>query len=159
MHATPSRNVTLAMNEPIGVMGLLCPDEAPLLGFVSLVAPCIALGNAVVVVPSERWPLAATDFYQVLETSDLPGGVVNIVTGDRDELAETLAGHDDVDAVWYFGGAEGSALVERLSAGNMKRTWVDYGRMRDWSVALQGEGTEFLRQATQVKNIWVPYGE
>jgi aldehyde dehydrogenase (NAD+) len=159
VHATPSRNVTLAMNEPIGVMGLLCPDEAPLLGFVSLVAPAIAMGNAVVVVPSERFPLAATDFYQVLDTSDVPGGVVNIVTGHRDELAETLAGHDDVDAVWYFGGAEGSTLVERLSAANMKRTWVDYGRGRDWSDPQQGEGAEFLRQATHVKNIWVPYGE
>jgi aldehyde dehydrogenase (NAD+) len=159
VHATPSRNVTLAMNEPIGVIGVAAPDEQPLLGFISLVAPCIAMGNAVVAIPSERWPLAATDLYQVFDTSDLPGGVVNIVTGRRDELAETLAGHDDVDGMWYFGGAEGSALVERLSAGNMKRTWVDYGRGRDWADPVQGEGPEFLRQATQVKNIWVPYGE
>jgi aldehyde dehydrogenase (NAD+) len=159
VHHTPVRMVTLAMPEPIGVIGVACPDEAPLLGFVSLVAPAIAMGNAVVVVPSERWPLAATDFYQVLDTSDVPGGVVNIVTGRRDELSETLAAHDDVDAMWYFGGAEGSALVERLSAGNMKRTWVGYGRPRDWLDAAQGEGTEFLRQATHVKNIWVPYGE
>jgi aldehyde dehydrogenase (NAD+) len=112
-----------------------------------------------VVVPSERWPLAATDFYQVLDTSDVPGGVVNIVTGKRDELVETLAAHDDVDAVWYFGSAEGSTMVERLSAGNMKRTWVSYGRDRDWFDGEQGEGREFLRQATHVKNIWVPYGE
>jgi aldehyde dehydrogenase (NAD+) len=159
VHATPSRNVTLAMNEPIGIVAVVCPDEAPLLGFLSLVAPAIAMGNAVVAVPSERWPLAATDLYQVLDTSDLPGGVVNIVTGMRDELAETLAGHDDVDAIWYFGGAEGSTLVERLSAGNMKRTWVGYGVPRDWTDVQQGEGTEFLRQATQIKNIWVPYGE
>jgi aldehyde dehydrogenase (NAD+) len=159
VHAAPMRNVTLAMNEPIGVIGVACGDAAPLLGFVSAIAPAIAMGNAVVVVPSERWPLAATDFYQVLDTSDVPGGVVNIVTGKRDELAETLAAHDDVDAVWYFGGAEGSTLVERLSAGNMKRTWVSYGRERDWFDAEQGEGREFLRQATHVKNIWVPYGE
>ncbi|HEU4881255.1 MAG TPA: aldehyde dehydrogenase family protein [Longimicrobium sp.] len=159
VHAAPMRNVTLAMNEPIGVIGVACPDAAPLLGFVSAIAPAIAVGNAVVVVPSERWPLAATDFYQVLDTSDVPGGVVNIVTGKRDELTETLAAHDDVDAVWYFGGAEGSTMVERLSAGNMKRTWVSYGRDRDWFDAEQGEGREFLRQATQVKNIWVPYGE
>jgi aldehyde dehydrogenase (NAD+) len=159
VHATPLRNVTIAMNEPIGVVGVLCPDAPPLLGFVSTVIPPIAMGNAVVAVPSERWPLAATDFYQVLETSDLPGGVLNVVTGRRDELAETLAGHDDVEAVWYFGGAEGSAAVERLSAGNMKRTWVSHGRGRDWYDPRQGEGPEFLRQATQVKNIWVPYGE
>ncbi|HEX2209594.1 MAG TPA: aldehyde dehydrogenase family protein [Longimicrobium sp.] len=159
VHAAPMRNVTLAMNEPIGVIGMACGDAAPLLGFVSAIAPAIAMGNAVVVVPSERWPLAATDFYQVLDTSDVPGGVVNIVTGKRDELVETLAAHDDVDAVWYFGGAEGSTMVERLSAGNMKRTWVSYGRERDWFDAGQGEGREFLRHATHVKNIWVPYGE
>jgi aldehyde dehydrogenase (NAD+) len=159
VHATPVRMVTLAMKEPIGVIGIACPDEAPLLGFVSLVAPAIAMGNAVVAVPSERWPLAATDFYQVLDTSDVPGGVVNIVTGRRDELTQTLAAHDDVDAMWYFGGAEGSTLVERLSAGNMKRTWVSYGRARDWLSLEQGEGPEFLRNATHVKNIWVPYGE
>jgi aldehyde dehydrogenase (NAD+) len=124
VHAIPSRTVTLAMNEAIGVVGVVCPDEAPLLGLVSLVAPAIAMGNRVIVVPSERAPLAATDFYQVLDTSDVPGGVVNIVTGKRDELAETLASHDDVEAVWYFGSAEGSTTTERLSAGNMKRTWA-----------------------------------
>ena len=84
---------------------------------------------------------------------------MNIITGRRDELVESLAAHDDVDAVWYFGGAEGSTLVERLSAGNMKRTWVSYGRDRDWFAAEQGEGREFLRNATHVKNIWTPYGE
>jgi aldehyde dehydrogenase (NAD+) len=159
VHHTPLRNVTLAMPEPIGVLAVACPDEAPLLGFVSLVAPAIAMGNAVVAVPSERWPLAATDVYQVLDTSDVPGGVVNIVTGVRDELTETLAAHDDVEAMWYFGGAEGSAMVERLSAGNMKRTWVGHGRARDWFDARQGEGEAFLREATHVKNVWVPYGE
>ncbi|HET6232692.1 MAG TPA: aldehyde dehydrogenase family protein [Longimicrobiaceae bacterium] len=159
VHHTPFRNVTLAMPEAIGVMGIACSDAAPLLGFVSAVMPAVAMGNAVVVVPSERMPLAATDFYQVLDTSDVPGGVINIVTGKRDELTETLAAHDDVDALWYFGSAEGSTAVERLSAGNMKRTWVSYGRPRDWFDAVQGEGEEFLRQATHVKNIWVPYGE
>jgi aldehyde dehydrogenase (NAD+) len=159
VHSTPFRNVTLAMHEPIGVLGIACPDEAPLLGFVSLVAPAIAVGNTAVVIPSERHPLAATDFYQVLDTSDVPGGVVNIVTGRRDELSETLAGHDDVDSMWYFGGAEGSTMVERLSTGNMKRTFVSYGRGRDWANPEQAEGPEFLRQATHVKNIWVPYGE
>jgi aldehyde dehydrogenase (NAD+) len=158
VHHTPVRNVTIAMPEAIGVMGIVCPDEWPLLGFVSAVTPAIAMGNAVVVVPSESAPLLATDFYQVLDTSDLPGGVVNIVTGHRDELAQVLAAHDDVDAIWYFGSREGSAEVERLSAGNMKRTWVSNGVVRDWTSPVQGEGQEFLRQATHVKNIWVPYG-
>jgi aldehyde dehydrogenase (NAD+) len=159
VHHTPYRNVTLAMPEPIGVLGVVCPEAPPLLGFVSTVLPAIAMGNTVIAVPSSPAPLLATDFYQVLDTSDVPAGVVNIVTGLRDELAPVLAAHDDVDGVWYFGSAEGSGEVERLSAGNMKRSWVDYGRGRDWTDVLQGEGEEFLEQATQVKNIWVPYGE
>jgi aldehyde dehydrogenase (NAD+) len=159
VHHTPFRNVTLAMPEPIGVIGIVCSDQCPLLGFISTVMPAVAMGNTVVAVPSEKAPLAATDFYQVLDTSDVPGGVVNIVTGLRDELAPVLAAHDDVDGLWYFGTLEGSADVERLSAGNMKRTWVNLGRARDWADARQGEGEEFLEQATQVKNIWVPYGE
>jgi aldehyde dehydrogenase (NAD+) len=159
VHHTPYRNVTLAMPEPLGVLGIVCPDAWPLLGLVSTVMPAVAMGNTVVAVPSTTAPLAATDFYQVLDTSDLPGGVVNIVTGLADELSPVLAAHDDVDGLWYFGGADGSAEVERLSGGNMKRTWVSHGRDRDWADPLEGEGEEFLEQATQVKNIWVPYGE
>jgi len=158
VHHTPYRNVTLAMPEPLGVIGIACPREAPLLGLVSVVAPAIALGNATVVIPSERAPLIATDLYQVFETSDLPAGVVNIVTGPRDELSQVLAAHDDVDGMWYFGSKPGSASVEKLSAGNLKRTWVNYGKGRDWMDA-SNEGREFLEEATQVKNIWVPYGE
>ncbi|WP_343718093.1 aldehyde dehydrogenase family protein [Inquilinus sp.] len=159
VHDARARQVTLAMNEPWGVMGLLCPDEAPLLGFVSLVVPAIAMGNRVVVVPSPRHPLAATDLYQVLDTSDVPDGVVNIVTGERDGLAKTLAEHDDVAALWYVGPAEGGALVEKASAGNLKATWTNQGRRRDWLSDVEGQGREYLRRATQVKNIWLPYGE
>ncbi len=158
VHHVPHRMVTLAMNEPIGVMGIVCPEAPPLLGFLSAVLPAVAMGNTVVAIPSDRWPLVATDFYQVLDTSDLPGGVLNIVTGPRDELAEVLAAHDDVDGIWYWGAAAGAAAVERLSAGNMKRTWVEHGPGRDWSDPAEGAGEEFLREATQVKNIWVPYG-
>jgi aldehyde dehydrogenase (NAD+) len=159
VHRPPLRGVALAMPEAIGVIGMACPEEHPLLGFVSLVAPAIAMGNTIVVIPSQVAPLSATDCYQVLETSDLPAGVVNIVTGDRDLLSQVLAEHDDVDAMWYFGPAEGCKRVELASAGNMKRTWVSYGHPRDWMDTAQGEGEEFLREATQVKNIWVPYGE
>ena len=159
VHHTPFRNVTLAMPEPLGVVGIVCPDAYPLLAFVSAVAPAVALGNRVVAVPSERAPLAATDFYQVLDTSDVPAGVVNIVTGPSAELAAVLAAHDDVDGIWHFGSLAGATDVERLSAGNMKRTWVGYGRARDWADPVQGGGREFLEHATQVKNIWVPYGE
>jgi aldehyde dehydrogenase (NAD+) len=157
VHATPFRNVTIAMNEPVGVLGLVAPVEAPLLGFLSLVLPAVAMGNTVVAVPSERWPLLATDLYQVLDTSDVPGGVINIVTGLRKELATVLAGHDDVDGVWFFGPRDEAADVERLSTGNMKRTWAEWDP-RNWGDDHEGQGPEFLREATQVKNIWVPYG-
>jgi aldehyde dehydrogenase (NAD+) len=158
VHSVPLRGLTIALVEPIGVMGLVCPDEAPLLGFVSLVAPAVAMGNTVVVVPSERHPLSATDLYQVLETSDVPAGVVNVVTGKRDALAPVLAAHDDVDAIWYFGSAPGAAEVEKLSTGNMKRTFTSHLE-RGWFDPVTGEGHEFLREATQVKNIWTPSGE
>ncbi len=156
---TGLRGVTVAAYEPVGVIGIACPDECPLLAFVSLLAPAIARGNTVVIIPSEKHPLSATDLYQVLDTSDVPPGVVNIVTGDRDHLSKVLAEHEDVDAIWYFGAAEGSHHVEALSAVNMKRTWVSYGEARDWLNKEQGEGEEFLYEATQVKNIWVPSGE
>jgi aldehyde dehydrogenase (NAD+) len=156
--SVPLRGVALAMNEAVGVVGVLCPDEAPLLGMISAMAPAIAMGNTVVLVPSEAGPLAATDFYQILETSDLPAGVVNIVTGSHAELAKPLAGHMDVDAVWSFSSTPLSAMVERESAANLKRTWVNNATARDW-MGIEGEGREFLRHATAVKTVWVPYGE
>jgi aldehyde dehydrogenase (NAD+) len=167
VQATPLRNFTFAVHEPIGTLGIVCPDAWPLLAFLSTVAPAVAMGNTVVAVPSERWPLAATDLYQVFDTSDVPAGVINIVTGSRDSLAATLAAHDDLDCLWYFGGSigsnKGSAAVERASSGNLKRTWADHythhGAVRDWADPEQGVGEEFLRQGIQVKNIWVPFGE
>jgi aldehyde dehydrogenase (NAD+) len=140
------------------VLGIATPDEFPLLGFVSLVAPAVAVGNTVIVVPSETHPLAATEFYTVLETSDVPDGVVNVITGPKDTLAQVLAEHDDVDGMWYFGNAAGVKAVELASASNMKRTWTS-ARPRDWMDPRQAEGREFLRHASEVKNIWIPYGE
>jgi aldehyde dehydrogenase (NAD+) len=157
VHQVPIRGITLAMHEPVGVLGLAAPETHPLLGFVSLVAPAIAVGNTVVALPSEAHPLAATDFYSVLETSDLPSGVVNIVTGAKEALALVLAEHLDVDGVWFAGSAAGAKAVEEASAGNMKRTWIVPSR--DWLDPRRGEGRELLRRATEVKNIWIPYGE
>ena len=157
VHRTPFRNVTLAMPEPLGVMAVICPPEPALLGFISSVIPSVALGNSVVAVASERWPLLATDFYQVIETSDVPPGVLNILTGLEEDLRPTLAAHDAVDGMWHFGTEEGATDVERRSASNLKQTWVPTHR-GDWFGA-PGEGRDFLRHACQIKNIWVPYGE
>lgn len=159
VHHTPFRNVTMAMPEAIGTMGIICPEEPAFIGFISTVIPAVAMGNRVIVIPSTANPLIATDFYQVLETSDVPGGAINIVTGDKEKLTDVLANHDDVDGIWYFGTVEGSKKVEFAAAENMKRTWVNYGKQRDWFKSQHGEGEHFIRKCTQVKNIWIPYGE
>lgn len=149
---------TVCVREPVGIIGIMCPDEKPLLSFCSLFAPAIVRANSVVVIPSEKNPLPALDFYQVFETSDLPGGVVNILTGSRDHMAKYLTEHHDIQAVWYFGSRQGSHFVEHESHYNCKRTWVDYGIARDWETANCGDGDEFLYHATQCKNIWMPMG-
>ena len=156
--SVPVRGVVLGMHEPWGVAAVSCPDEAPLLAFVSLAAPLLAMGNRVVATPSPRWPLAVNDLVQVVEASDVPGGAVNVITGDRDALAKTLADHDEVACHWYVGSAAGSTEVERRSAGNLKFTWVNHGRRRDWFDPARAEGPAFLRRAVQVKSVWVPYG-
>ncbi|MBR9892349.1 aldehyde dehydrogenase family protein [bacterium] len=153
----PLRGAALAMRAPCGVIGGFCPDAYPLLGLVSLMAPAIAMGNRAILVASEPFPLAATEFYQVLETSDVPGGVVNILTGSHAELAPTMASHMDIEAVWSFSGADLSAEIERGAAGNLKRAWVNYAQDRDWMSA-DGEGRAFLEAATEVKTVWIPWG-
>ncbi len=158
-HATPMRGITLSVYEPRGVLGIACPREFPLLGFTSLVAPAIAMGNRVIAIPSEAHPLSALDMVQVFDTSDLPGGTVNIVCGERDELALVLAEHYNVDALWYRGSQQGSAAVERAAAANLKATWVNGGKRCDFLAPAQGEGKDYLYAATELKTIWAPYGE
>jgi aldehyde dehydrogenase (NAD+) len=153
-HGVPLRGLAIAVREPVGIIGAFCPDDSPLLGLVASMAPAIAMGNRVVLIASEPFPLAATDFYQVLETSDVPAGVVNILTGSHSDLAKPLSSHLNVDAVWSFSGADISQTIEQESAGNIKRTWVNHGNQTDWSNTRQ-----FLDAATEVKNVWVPYGE
>ncbi len=157
-HSTVQRMVTLAMPEAIGVMAIVCPEENPLLGFISTVIPAIAMGNSVIAIPSEKHPFSATDFYQILETSDVPAGTVNIVTGHKDELAKELAKHYDVDGIWYFGEKEACKDIEILATDSMKRSWCNFGKYRNWLDVAQGEGEAFLRHATEIKNIWIPYG-
>jgi len=159
VHNPPFRNVALAMNEPLGTVGVVCPNQAPLLGFLSLVMPLLATGNAVVAVPSETYPLIAAELYQVFDTSDLPAGAVNIVTGYTSQLLKTLAEHDDVDAVWCFADESSAVAAKTYSVGNLKQVFTNEGRAIDWFDVQQGEGRWFLQRATQVKNIWVPYGE
>ena len=159
VHNPPFRNVALAMKEPVGTVGILCPADAPLLGFLSLVMPAICVGNTVIAIPSGKYPLITGDLYQVFDTSDLPGGVVNMVTGRAAELLKTLAEHDDVDAIWSFTDEANAAAAKTLSIGNLKQVFTNEGRAIDWFDAKQGEGRWFLDHAVHIKNIWVPYGE
>lgn len=159
IHNPPFRNVALAMQEPVGTIGIRCPTEMPLLGFLSLVMPALAMGNTVVAIPSEVYPLITSDLYQVFETSDLPDGAVNIVTGRPTELLKTLAEHDDIDAIWCFADDVSCATAKSLSIGNLKQVFTNEGRAIDWFSKEHGEGRWFLQHAVQVKNIWVPYGE
>jgi aldehyde dehydrogenase (NAD+) len=158
VHGVPMRGSALAMKEPVGVIAALCPDTAPLLGLISLMAPAIAMGNRVILSASEAFPLIATDFFQVLDTSDIPGGVVNILTGAHIDVAKTMAEHMDISACWSFSGSDLSKEIEAGSATNIKRTWVNNEQARDW-FSSAGEGKEFLAAATEIKNIWIPYGE
>src|SRR5438128_6385076 len=157
VHNPPGRNVALAMHEAIGTVAVICPNEAPLLGFISLVLPAIAMGNTVVAVPSESYPLIIGDLYQIFDTSDLPGGVVNIISGRQADLLKTLAEHDDIDAIWCFRDEAAASQAKVLSIGNLKQVWTNDGRAFDWFNTEQGEGHYFLEHAIQVKNIWVPY--
>jgi aldehyde dehydrogenase (NAD+) len=159
VHSPPFRNISVAMNEAIGTAGVICPAEAPLLGFLSLVLPLVAAGNCVIAVPSANYPLIAGDLYQLFDTSDVPGGVINMVTGRPAELMKVLAEHDDVDALWCYGEEALCAAAKRLSAGNLKQVWTNEGRRINFFSAREGEGRWYLDHAFQVKNIWVPYGE
>ena len=159
VHDVPIRGVSLAMNEPIGVIGIVCPNNNPLLSFVHLVFSALCTGNSVIVIPSEKHPLCALDMYQIFESSDMPAGAINIITGNQELLTQTLALHMGVDGIWYFGSMQGSKNVEELSISNLKQSWVNYGQQYSWFDATKEFRKLPLYKSTQVKNIWIPYGE
>jgi aldehyde dehydrogenase (NAD+) len=159
VHSAPYRGVTMALPEPIGVLAQVAPESLPLLTTISLISPAIAMGNRVILIPSESFPSVALELVQTFETSDIPPGVINIVTGDKDELSNQLVGHAEVDGVWCWADSDTIAKVETTSALDLKRLWIHSDGDRDWLDPNQGEGLEFLRNATEVKNIWTPYGD
>jgi acyl-CoA reductase-like NAD-dependent aldehyde dehydrogenase len=145
--AGPYFNFTVP--EPTGVVGLVAPNEPPLLGLVSRLAPALVGGNAVVALASETAPLAAIELAEVLATSDVPGGVVNILTGRRAELAPWLASHMDVNAIDLTGADGSRADLERVAAENVKR--VVLGKADSQSLY---EISAFL----ELKTVWHPIG-
>jgi acyl-CoA reductase-like NAD-dependent aldehyde dehydrogenase len=145
---------TFSLPEPTGVVALLAPQESSLLGLVSVVAPVLVTGNTAVVVASQDRPLPAVSFTEVLATSDLPGGVVNLLTGFTAELAPWLASHRDVNALDLTGAAPGArAELQAAAAENVKRVYVP--RAGDWTAA---PGLSRLNAFVETKTVWHPIG-
>ncbi len=154
----PIRGLALKLNEPVGKIGAFCPDDFPLLGIVTIMAAGLAMGNRMILISSEPYPLVATDLYQILDTSDVPKGTVSILTGSHKDLSDTMARHMDLDAIWSFSSSDISKIIQDGSATNLKRTWVNYGFKTDWSGAPK-EVNRFLEASTEIKTVWIPFGE
>jgi acyl-CoA reductase-like NAD-dependent aldehyde dehydrogenase len=143
-----------SLPEPTGVVAMLAPQESSLLGFVSVLAPVLCTGNTAVIVASERRPLPAVSLSEVLATSDLPGGVANVLTGFTSELAPWLASHRDVNAIDLTGvAAADRADLQRAAADNVKRVYIPAGE--DWA---DEPGTERLTAFVETKTVWHPIG-
>ncbi|XP_004381708.1 aldehyde dehydrogenase family 16 member A1 isoform X1 [Trichechus manatus latirostris] len=158
LQAAGLQGPVLRLREPLGVLAIVCPDEWPLLAFVSLLAAALAYGNTLVMVPSGACPLPALEVCQDMATL-FPAGLVNVVTGDRDHLTRCLVLHQDIQALWYFGSAQGSQFVEWASAGNLKSVWVNGGCRRAWDQEAEGAGPEFRLRAARTKALWLPMGD
>ena len=160
VHNPPMRGLTLAMKEPLGVIASILSDDAPLLGLITLMASVFSTGNSNIIVPGEKTSLIATELYQVFDTSDIPAGYVNILTSRENELNKTLAQHENIEGIWYFGKNlnEKSTIINNTTS-NLKRYWCPEEKNIEWANSSEQFLNEFLHQSTQVKNIWIPYGE
>ncbi|MDC3018137.1 aldehyde dehydrogenase family protein, partial [Paracoccaceae bacterium] len=159
VHQAPIRANTIALNEPVGVMGIICPDLAPLASFITLIGAALCQGNRLIVIPSENFPLPAVDMYQIFDTSDVPGAAINIVTGKHNELINTLSEHNTVDGIWNFGDSKHETNVDRASVSNLKQIWSINGNNVNWINYHASFNKLLLRKSSQIKNIWIPYGE
>ena len=160
IHNPPMRGLTLAVKEPIGVIANILEDNYPLLNLITTIGSNFTAGNASIIIPGEKTSLLATELYQILETSDIPAGYINILTTKQNSLNRILSEHENIDGIWYFSDNN----VERLkilqnTSSNLKRSWCPYSKNLDWPSKDEAFLNEFLYQSTQVKNIWIPYGE
>jgi len=142
--------------EPMGVLSVIAPEEQGLLGLISVIAPAIAGGNAIVVLSSKSMALPAISFAEVLHSSDVPAGVVNVLTGERSELIPQMASHMDVNAVVYCGKDENEmALISELASNNVKR--VVFFKKSDWKNS-NNQSPYFIEKTQEVKTTWHPTG-
>lgn len=154
VNPTCTSHFNFSVQEPTGVVGILAPEKSGLLGLVSVVAPAIAGGNTVVVVASESRPLPAISFAEVLATSDLPGGVVNVLTGYQGELIKPMVTHMDINAlVCTDASAENRKELDTGAAVNMKR--IVYRQVEDWT-GEEGQSPYFILDTQEVKTTWHP---
>ncbi len=160
IHNPPIRGLTLAVKEPIGVVANILNDDFPLLSLITTLGANFAAGNASIIVPGQNTSLLATELYQLLETSDVPAGYINILTTKQNSLNKILAEHENIDGIWYFSENNNERLkVIQSTTSNLKRSWCPQSKNLDWSSKEEYFLEEFLYQSTQVKNIWIPYGE
>ncbi|KAL5257802.1 hypothetical protein ACHWQZ_G012663 [Mnemiopsis leidyi] len=145
--------------DPVGVIGITAPSQWPMLGLCSLLGPAIAAGNTVVVLPSDKFPLVAADLCQVIATSDIPGGVVNMVYGSQSPLSLALAQHQHVQAVWYFGYPEGCHVITKEGVENNKQVWCEEYDRRKWNSLVQGTGYTINRHCYNNKVVVMPPGD
>ena len=160
IHNPPMRGLTMAVKEPIGVITSILDDNQPLLSLSTVMSSVFANGNTNIIVPSEQTALIATSMYQVFDTSDVPPGYINILTAKQNELNLTLAQHENIDGIWAFSeNSKTRSSIIKETAFNLKRFWCPKNKNIDWSSNSEEFLLEFLYQGSQVKNIWIPYGE
>uniref|UniRef100_A0A672G192 Aldehyde dehydrogenase domain-containing protein n=1 Tax=Salarias fasciatus TaxID=181472 RepID=A0A672G192_SALFA len=152
----PKSGSALSFPEALGVVGVILPDKHPLLSMATLLGAAIATGNAVILVPSEKYPLPVLSFIQVLQASDLPAGLVNVITGSRDQLAAAFANHSVIKAVWYWGSAEGCQYLQKTCTRPLKTLKLSCQTEEDWTQSDPALLEELWRNAVQWKSVWIP---
>ena len=160
VHNPPMRGLTLAVKEPLGVIASILNDDMPFINLITILGSIFSTGNTNIIVPGEKTSLLATELYQVFDTSDIPPGYINILTAKTNDLNTTLSSHENIDAIWYFGNnqSEKNNLIKN-TVSNLKKYWIPSEKNIDWNSNNEEFLNEFLHQSTQIKNIWIPYGE
>ncbi|XP_068593136.1 aldehyde dehydrogenase family 16 member A1 [Cebidichthys violaceus] len=155
----PQCGSALSLPEALGVVGIVLPDNTPLLSMVTLLGAAVGNGNAVVMVPGQKHPLPALAFIQVLQSSDLPAGLVNIITGSRDQLTVALATHSVIKAIWYWGSAEGCQYLQYSCTSPLKTLRLSCQKEdggKDWARSHPSLLEEMWRSGVQWKSVWIP---
>ena len=160
IHNPPIRGLTLAVKEPIGVMTSILYDQFPLLSLVTVLASNFASGNANIILPGEKTSLIALEMYKLLDTSDIPAGYINFLTTKQNNLNKILSEHENIDGIWLFSEDNTERkLIMNNSVSNLKRFWCPKSKNINWLNNEEYFLNEFLHESSQIKNIWIPYGE